>query len=79
MEIAQVIDYELVLNVVLVILFEIAVKDTDRISLVVYDTNVELVFGLMKMTEENRKKARAFVSSIKDGSSTNLCGGLLAG
>jgi len=59
--------------------FKLTVKDTDRISLVVYDSNVEVVFGLMKMTKENRKKATAFVSSIKDGSSTNLCGGLLKG
>ncbi len=55
------------------------VKDTDRISLVVYDTNVTLVFGLMKMNEENRERARAYVSSIREGSTTNLSGGLFKG
>lgn len=55
------------------------VKECDRISLVTYDTEVELVFGLMKMDKPSKERARAFVESIRDGSSTNLCGGLLKG
>lgn len=55
------------------------VKECDRISLVTYDSDVELVFGLMKMDKENRMRAKTFVESIVDGSSTNLCGGLLKG
>ena len=55
------------------------VKDCDRISLVTYDTQVELVFGLMKMNKQNKERAKSFVESIRDGSSTNLCGGLLKG
>ncbi len=54
-------------------------KDTDRLSLVVYDTNVTLLFGLMKMNKENKEKARTFVSSIHDGTTTNLFGGLRKG
>ena len=56
-----------------------AVKDCDRISLVTYDTNVKLDFGLMQMDKQNKERAKAFVESLCDGSSTNLCGGLLKG
>ena len=55
------------------------VKECDRLSVVTYDTYVNLVFGLMKMNHDNKDKARAFVNSIQVGSSTNLCGGLLKG
>ena len=48
-------------------------------SLVLYGTKVKLTFGLMRMTEKNRKSAKAHVSSIGVGTSTNLCGGLLKG
>lgn len=54
-------------------------KECDRFSLVTYDTNVELVFGLMKMEKDSKDRAKSFVESIHDGSSTNLCGGLLKG
>lgn len=56
-----------------------SVKDSDRISLVTYDTHVELVFGLMKMDKQNKERAKTIIQSINDGSSTNLCGGLLKG
>ena len=56
-----------------------SVKDTDRISLVTYDTQVELVFGLMKMEKQNKERAKTFVQSLHTGSSTNLCGGLIKG
>lgn len=54
-------------------------KETDRISLVVYDTNVELAFGLTKMTVQNRERAKRYVSSIVAGTCTNLYGGLIKG
>ena len=54
-------------------------KECDRISLVTYDTNVNLDFSLMKMDKQNRERAKSFVNSIRDGSSTNLSGGLLKG
>lgn len=48
-------------------------------SLVTYDTNVQLVFGLMKMDKANKQRSKSFVESIVDGSSTNLAGGLIKG
>ena len=48
-------------------------------SLVTYDSYVQLVFGLMKMDKANKERSKAFVQSIVDGSSTNLCGGLIKG
>lgn len=56
-----------------------AVKEGDRMSLVTYDSYVNLVFGLTKMDKVNKEKAKSFVEAIRDGSSTNLCGGLLKG
>ena len=48
-------------------------------SLVTYDSYVQLVFGLMKMDKANKERSKSFVKSIVDGSSTNLCGGLIKG
>lgn len=48
-------------------------------SLVTYDSDVSLNFALMKMTKPNKDRARSFVEAIKEGSCTNLCGGLLKG
>lgn len=48
-------------------------------SLVTYDSYVQLVFGLMKMDKANKERSKAFVQSIVDGSSTNLSGGLIKG
>ena len=57
----------------------LVVKECDRISLVLYDTTVKLEFGLTKMTEENKEMVKSCVSAIRDGTSTNLCGGLMKG
>ena len=54
-------------------------KECDRFSLVTYDSNVELRFGLIKMTTDNKARATTTVEAMKAGSSTNLCGGLLKG
>lgn len=48
-------------------------------SLVTYDSYVQLVFGLMKMDKANKERSKAFVESIVDGSSTNLSWGLIKG
>ena len=57
----------------------LAVKECDRLSLVTYDTNVKLECGLTKMDKVNKEKVKRLVQSITDGSSTNLCGGLITG
>ena len=54
-------------------------KDDDRLSVVTYDTNVHLDFGLMKMTKENKENCLTKIRNITDGSRTNLSGGLLKG
>ncbi|XP_003383100.1 PREDICTED: uncharacterized protein LOC100635885 [Amphimedon queenslandica] len=54
-------------------------KDTDRLSVVTYDTNVKVDFGLTTMNQENKERSKVTVKAIRDGSSTNLCGGLLKG
>ena len=56
-----------------------AVKECDRLSLVTYDTGVTLEFGLTSMTKANKDKTKLLVQSIRDGSCTNLCGGLMEG
>ena len=48
-------------------------------SLVTYDTGVQLVYGLTRMDKVNKERSKAFVDSIVDGSATNLSGGLMKG
>ena len=55
------------------------VKSSDRLSVVTYDSNVNVNFELMQMNEDKKTYARSLVASIMEGSSTNLCGGLLKG
>ena len=54
-------------------------KDCDRLCVVTYDTNVTLDFPLTCMDTNNKEKTKGMVKAIRDGSSTNLCGGLLKG
>ena len=54
-------------------------KECDRLSVVTYDSNVKLDFPLTSMTSDNKDKTKAEVRAIRDGSSTNLCGGLVKG
>ena len=56
-----------------------AVKECDRLSLVTYDTNVKLQFGLTKMDHKKKEKTKEIVKCLVSGSSTNLSGGLLEG
>ena len=44
-----------------------------------YDTDVHMDFSLTNMTKKNREKTTEKVKKIKDGSSTNLSGGLIKG
>ena len=54
-------------------------KECDRLSLVTYDTGVYLDFPLTAMTKANKDKTKTLVSKLRDGSGTNLCGGLVKG
>ena len=54
-------------------------KSCDRLSLVLYDTEVSLEFPLMPMTKENKEFTKFKVEKIRQRGSTNLCGGLLKG
>ena len=54
-------------------------KDNDRLSVVTYDTGVYLEFGLMKMTKQNKENCLTKIRNIRDGSTTNLSGGLMKG
>ena len=56
-----------------------AVKECDRLSLVTYDTNVYLDFSLTSMSTTNKDKTKITISKLREGSSTNLCGGLVRG
>ena len=56
-----------------------AVTPTDRLSVVAYDSDVEVKFELMQMTEANKTYAKSLVATIYQGSCTNLCGGLIKG
>ena len=56
-----------------------AVLEKDRLSLITYDTSVTVDFELLLMNKENKEYAIAKIESVKSGSSTNLCGGLLQG
>ena len=55
------------------------VKECDRLSLVTYDTQVYLDFGLTAMDKLSKERTKALVSKLEPGSSTNLCGGLVKG
>ena len=55
------------------------VRDDDRLSVVTYDTHVKVDFGLMNMDKTNKGHGSSIIHQIRDGSSTNLSGGLLKG
>lgn len=55
------------------------VRDDDRLSVVTYDTHVKVDFGLMNMDKTNKASGSTIIHQIRDGSSTNLSGGLLKG
>ena len=51
----------------------------DRLCLIIYDDEVESLFELTYVTEENRSFLESKINSITTRGSTNLCGGLLKG
>lgn len=55
------------------------VTEKDRLSVVTYDTHVYVDFGLKYMTKANKEDSLNKIEKITDGSSTNLCGGLMKG
>lgn len=59
--------------------FIFTVKECDRLSVVTYDTKVQVDFPLTSMDSANKERTKLMVKAIRDGSSTNLCGGLLKG
>jgi len=54
-------------------------KSNDRLSVVTYDTQVNLDFGLRNMDKEGKDFALEKIKSIQSGSMTNLSGGLMKG
>ncbi|XP_065663789.1 uncharacterized protein LOC136085889 isoform X2 [Hydra vulgaris] len=54
-------------------------NEKDRLCLVTYDTKVYLDFKLTEMTKDNKNWILTIIKNISDGSSTNLCGGLMKG
>ena len=55
------------------------VKSNDRLSVVTYDTQVNLDFALRNMDREGKVFALEKIKSIQSGSMTNLSGGLMKG
>ena len=55
------------------------VKSNDRLSVVTYDTQVNLDFALRNMDREGKGFALEKIKSIQSGSMTNLSGGLMKG
>ena len=53
-------------------------SENDRVSLVVFSDNAEVVFPLTKMTEQGRIKCHNLLSAQKPGGRTNLWDGILA-
>lgn len=51
-------------------------KPDDSLSLVTFDSQIEVIFGQGKMTAEKKGKAQADVKNIHPRASTNLSGGL---
>lgn len=53
--------------------------EKDRLCVITYDSNVFVNFELLHMTSENKDFAEQQIKGIVEGSSTNLCEGLLQG
>ncbi len=48
-------------------------------SLVSFDSDVFLDLPLINMSKTNKERAKSCLENIREGSSTNLCGGILEG
>eukprot|EP00800_Vazella_pourtalesii_P003159 TRINITY_DN1319_c1_g4_i1.p1 TRINITY_DN1319_c1_g4~~TRINITY_DN1319_c1_g4_i1.p1 ORF type:complete len:684 (+),score=88.35 TRINITY_DN1319_c1_g4_i1:50-2053(+) len=56
-----------------------SLEGKDRMSLIVYDTNPEKIFGLTKMDKSGKESALKRISGLQSKSRTNLWGGLAMG
>lgn len=54
-----------------------SLHESDRVAVVAFATDVEIVFPLSPMTEDNRRKAWKAVNELRPTSQTNLYGGLI--
>lgn len=54
-------------------------RAADRLAVVLYDSSVSTLFGLTQMDSKGKDTAIAKVEKIVDGSSTDLCSGLMQG
>ena len=57
----------------------LAVKETDRFSLVSYSSDVTVDIPLTYMTKKNKESAKAAVKALRATGSTALCDGLVNG
>lgn len=55
------------------------VTEKDRLSLITFETEVELVFNLINMTDEKKSDALMKIKDIHTKNCTNLSGGLFKG
>ena len=55
------------------------VGETDRFSLITYETSVKTVFGLTPMTADHKTEKKSLIKKLRTGDMTNLCEGLLTG
>ena len=51
----------------------------DRLALIVYDSSVDVIFTLTKITSDNKTQIEGLIDSVQTRGSTNLCGGLIKG
>ena len=54
-------------------------NENDRLSVVSYDTNVNLEFALKNLDDKGKEMALSKIEDINSGSMTNLSGGLMKG
>jgi len=54
-------------------------QSIDKFSLVTYDSNVNVLLPLTLMTKNTKDSLSKYIDNLKEGSNTNLSGGLLKG
>jgi len=54
-------------------------QDQDRIALIAFDTQVDLLLPFTNMTADGKRNAKNIIGALDSRSSTDLCGGLLKG
>lgn len=51
----------------------------DRVAFVTFDTGVNVLMNFCTMDEDNKQRAFDLITHLREGSSTNLCGGVTIG